>query len=117
MKTDNMIRIPNNRAIQLLESRLDELDRPDTDLKAFKNRLQIDVEGIFGRGSTQSMSAITLDTLHFNKPDKIAQCKTTFRQTIQGWINYIKDFHIIEQEKIKISEQAYKDKYEKLLVK
>ena len=112
-----MIKIPHNRAIQLLESRLDELDRPGTDLKAFKNRLQIDVEGIFGRGSTQSFTTISLDTLHFDKPEKIAQCKTTFRQTIHGWINYIKDFHIIDQEKIEISEQAYKEKYETLLIK
>ncbi len=103
-----MIKMPHNRAIQLLESRLDELDRPRTDLKAFKNRLQIDVEGIFGRGSTQSISTITLDTLHFDKPDKIAQCKTTFRQTIQGWINYIKDFHIIEQEKSKLRSKHIK---------
>ena len=112
-----MIKIPLNRAIQLLESRLDELDQPGTDLKAFKNRLQIDIEGIFGRGSSQSIATISLDTLHFDRPEKIVQCKTTFRQTIQGWINYIKDFHIIEQEKIEISEQAYEEKYEKLLLK
>ena len=97
-----MVKIPHNRAIQLLETRLSELDRPGTDLKAFKNRLQIDVEGIFGRGSSQSFATIALDTLHFDKSEKITQCKTTFRQTIQGWISYIKDFHIIEQEKIEI---------------
>lgn len=112
-----MIKIPHNRAIQLLQERLNEVDLNHTDLKALRNRLQIDVEGIFGHGSSQVLAVISLDTLHFDKPDAIAKCKTTFRQTIQGWINYIKDFHIIEQEQIEISEQAYKEKYLNLLTK
>ena len=109
-KNHTMINIPHNRAIELLEKRLVELDLPGTDLTAFKNRLKLDAEGIFGLRSTQSISTITLDTLHFGDPQKITQFKTTFRQTIQGWINYIKDFHIIEQEKIELSEQKYKEK-------
>jgi len=112
-----MIKIPNNRAIQLLEERLIELNNPHTDLKALKNRLQIDVEAIFGRGSTQAISVISLDTLHFNNPVTLEKYKTTFRQSIQGWINYIKDFHIIDQEKIEISEQKYKEKYSDLFTK
>jgi hypothetical protein len=112
-----MIKIPNNRAIQLLEERLLELNNPHTDLKALKNRLQIDVEAIFGRGSTQAISVISLDTLHFNNPVTLEKYKTTFRQSIQGWINYIKDFHIIDQEKIEISEQEYKEKYSDLFTK
>lgn len=109
-----MIKIPLNRAIQLLEARLSEVDKPQTDLKALKSRLKIDVEGIFGQGSTQAFTVIGLDTLHFDNPDKLAKCKTTFRQTIQGWIEYIKDFNIIEKEKIEISEQEYKEKYKVL---
>ena len=112
-----MIRIPHNRAIQLLEARLFELDNPGTDLDAFKNRLKIDIEGIFGRMSTQSITVIGLKTLHFDKPEEIEKCKTTFRQTINGWINYINDFHIINQEQIEISEQEYKEKYSALLEK
>lgn len=112
-----MIKIPHNRAIQLLEARLSEVDNPYIDLKALKNRLQIDIEAIFGRGSSQSIAVITLDTLHFDDPVKIAQCKTTVRQTIQGWINYIKDFHIINQEQIEVSEQKYKEMYFSLLTK
>lgn len=110
-----MIKIPHNRAIQLLEARLAEVDRPHTDLKALKSRIQDDVERIFGRTSTQSLTVIGLDTLHFDKPETIAKFKTNFRQTIQGWINYIKDFHIIEQEQIEISEQKYKEMYAALL--
>ncbi len=110
-----MIRIPHNRAIQLLEARLTEVDNPQTDLKALKNRLQGDIEAIFGRGTSQSSAVITLDTLHYDDPAKLAKCKTTFRQTIQGWINYIKDFHIINQEQIEVSEQKYKEMYSDLL--
>ena len=43
-----MIKIPQNRAIQLLEARQRELDSSGTDLKAFKNKLQIDIERISG---------------------------------------------------------------------
>ena len=32
-------------------------------------------------------------------------------------ISFIKDFHIIEQEQVEISEQAYKEKYSNLLTK
>ena len=112
-----MIKIPLNRAIQLLEARLSDVDQPQTDLEALKSRLKIDVEGIFGRSSTQAFTVIGLKTLHFEKPEEIAKCKTTFRQTIQGWINFIKDFNIIEKEKVEISEQAFKENYNALLIK
>ena len=112
-----MIKIPLNRAIELLEQRLYDVDKPDVDLKALQSRIQQDVERIFGRGSTQSISAVTLDTLHFDKPEKLEKCKSNFKQTIQGWINYINDFHLIEQEQVERSEKEYEEKYSKLLVK
>src|SRR5690606_27451899 len=112
-----MIKIPNNRAIQLLEQRLLDVDSPTVDLKALQSRIQQDIETIFGRASTQSLTAITLPTLHFDKPEKIASCKTNFRQTIQGWIDFIKDYNLIKQEQTEIQEQEYKEKYENLLEK
>lgn len=112
-----MINIPLNRAIELLEQRLHEVENPSVDLKALQSRIQQDVERIFGRGTTQSVSAITLETLHFDKPEKLAKCKDNFRQTINGWIQYIKDFNLIEQEQVEMSEQEYKEKYSLLLDK
>lgn len=112
-----MIKIPLNRAIQLLETRLSELDKPQTDLKAFKSRLKVDVEAIFGKTSTPSSTLIGLSTPLFENPENIARCKTTFRQTIKGWIEYINDFHIIGQEQVEISEQEFKEKYIALLDK
>jgi len=112
-----MIKIPLNRAIQLLEARLIDVDKQAVDLEALKSRVQDDIIGIFGRGSNQHMISISLPALHFNKPEKIAECKDNFRQTIQGWISYINDFHIIGQEQIEVSEQAYKEKYSNLLIK
>lgn len=112
-----MIKIPHNRAIQLLEARLIDVNKSDIDLDALKSRIQDDVIGIFGQGSNQHITSISLPALHFNKPEKIAECEGNFRQTIQGWIDYINDFHIIGQEQIEISEQEYKEKYSKLLVK
>lgn len=112
-----MIKIPHNRAIQLLEARLIDVDKQGVDLDALKSRIQDDIIGIFGRGSNQHMTTISLPALHFNKPEKIAECKDNFRQTIQGWINYINDFHLIGQEQIEVSEQEYKEKYSNLLTK
>jgi hypothetical protein len=112
-----MIKIPHNRAIQLLQARLFDLNNPNVDLDALKSRVQDDVIGIFGKGSNQHLTSISLKTLHFNRPDEYSKCKTQFGQTIQGWINYINDFHIIGQEKIELSEQEYKAKYEALLIK
>ena len=79
-----MIKIPHNRAIQLLESRLSDIENPSTNLEALKRRVQEDIVGIFGRGSSQHISSIGLKTLHFNRNEEIEECKTEFRQTIQG---------------------------------
>lgn len=111
-----MINIPHNRAVQLLQSRLQDLDRPAINLDALKSRLQDDIVAIFGRGSNQHINSIGLKTLAF-KPEDLEANKTQFRQTIQGWIDYIRDFHIIGQEKVALSEQEYKVKYQDLLKK
>lgn len=110
-----MIKIPLNRAVELLQQRMKEVDNANVDLKALQSRIMQDVERIFGRGSTQSMSAITLDTLHHGDAVRLEKCKNNFRQTIQGWIEYVKDFHLIEQEQVEISEQEFKEKYKELL--
>lgn len=112
-----MIKIPLNRAVQLLEGRLRDLNRPGVDLDALKSRIQDDVIGIFGKGTNQHLTSITLKTLHFDKPEELAKCKAQFKQTIQGWIDYINDFHIISQEKIELSEQEYRNRYSELLDK
>lgn len=112
-----MIKIPHNRAVQLLRERLDELNKPDTDLPALKNRLKDDIERIFGKASTQVFTVIGLDTTNFNKPAEIAKCKKTISQTLKGWIGHIEDFHIIDQEQTEQSEQKYKEMYSDLLKK
>ncbi len=111
-----MIKIPHNRAIQLLEARLQDVDKFGVNLDALKSRVQDDVVGIFGKGSNQHINSITLQTSDYS-PEKLIESKTNFRQTIQGWIEYIKDFHLIAQEQIEISEQEYKLKYEALFKK
>lgn len=109
------IKIPHNRAIELLQARLIELDYPQTDIKALNARIKADVEAIFGMATPQSSAAISLDTLHFDDPIKLAKIKINYRQTLQGFIDYIKDFHIINNEKIELSEEEYNKKYNELL--
>ncbi|MCD9855893.1 CHAT domain-containing protein [Epilithonimonas sp. JDS] len=110
-----MIKIPKNRAIELLEARLNDLNNPKTDLIALKSRIKMDVESIFGFTSTQAMSIIGLSTLHFDDPVKITKIKTTFQQTLESFIAFINDFNIIDQEKIVISEEKFKELYTDLL--
>ncbi len=111
-----MIKIPLNRAIQLLEARLQDVDKPGVTLDALKSRVQDDVVGIFGKGSNQHINSIKLSTTDYS-PEKLIESKTNFRQTIQGWIGYIRDFHLIQQEQIEVSEQKYEEMYADLLKK
>ena len=53
-----MIKIPHNRAIQLLEARLIDVNKSDIDLDALKSRIQDDVIGIFGQASNQHITSI-----------------------------------------------------------
>ncbi len=109
------IKIPHNRAIELLEARLKDLNNPSTDLVALQNRLKSDIDSIFGGGS-ESIKVITLKTsVYGNDQVELEKNKTTFRQTIQGWIDYINDFHIINQEVSEETEKEYETKYLKLL--
>ncbi|WP_042721984.1 hypothetical protein [Flavobacterium sp. B17] len=109
------IQIPHNRAIELLEARLFDLQNPNTDIKALKDRIKADVQAIFGIATPQSSAAISLDTLHFDDPVKLEKIKLNYKQTLQGFIDYIKDFHIIDKEKVELSEEEYKNKYLSLL--
>lgn len=110
-----MIKIPLNRAVELLNQRLNELPRQDTDLAAWKTRTLLDVEAIFGQTSSQSFGLSRASALHFNNQEKIRQLKSTFKQIIEGYIQFIKDFHIIDQEKVEASEEEYKGKHRELL--
>jgi len=111
-----MILIPLNRAIDLLEDRLKDLNKPNLDLKAFKSRLQDDLIGIFGRSSHQYVTSIGLSSYSFN-PDGQRKTINELTQTIQGWIDYTKEFDIIQKEKVQISEETNRLKYQALLEK
>lgn len=112
-----MILIPLNRAIQLLENRLQELNRDDIDLEAWKNRTVLDIQGIFGKISSEWLGVSGISVLHFNDDNKKQQIKETFRQTLSSYVQYINDFHLIAQEKVELSEEKYKAKYSELLQK
>ena len=58
-----MIKIPHNRAIQLLEATLLDVDKSGIDFDALKSRVQDDIIGIFGRGPIKIL--MQLDYLRF----------------------------------------------------
>ncbi len=111
------MRIPHNRAIELLEERLNDLKNPSIIIEAFKNRLQGDIVKIYGSGQ-EAISAVTLPIPNsFTKDEELKIIKETYIQTIEGWIKSIQDFHIIDQEIIVVSEKEFEIKYIDLLSK
>lgn len=111
-----MIKIPLNRAVELFEGRLRDLSAPNVDLQALRTRIQMDAEQVFGSTSTQVLSVIGLPWP--GRGDlRYDAAKHTYKETLRSFINFINDFHIIGQEKIAISEEEYKKKYQELLEK
>ena len=92
------------------------MEKKGINLPALKSRVLDDVIGIFGKGSNPHMTAISLPTSS-HTPIAYLTSVGTFRETVQGWIDYIKDFHLIEQEQVELSEKEYQAKYEELLIK
>lgn len=110
-----MTNIPQNKAIELLKARLDDLKKPNTDLKALKSRIQGDIIEIFGRTSQQYLTSIGLEVPYFTEPERVKKYINNYRQTIEGWIEFIEDFQVINAEKAQRRERGFEDKYNKLL--
>lgn len=111
-----MVKIPFNRAIELFEARLRDLNSYNVDLQSLRSRMHMDAEQVFGAGSTQVMSVISLSWPSQDMPS-YEQTKKTYRETLNSFIRFLNDFHVIGQEKIAISEEEYKKKYQELAAK
>lgn len=111
------MKIPHNRAIQLLEERLRDLEDFNINLEAFRNRVRTDIMKIYGSGQ-ESIKSITLPTPNtYTKEEEISKMKEVYRQTLNGWIQSIKDFHLIDQEVVEQTEKEFESKYINLLGK
>jgi hypothetical protein len=75
-----MIKIPHNRAIELLRERLRELNFPTTDLAAWKNRVLADVEGIFGGRTTQWFAISGVVMMPYDREETESNRNQPFRK-------------------------------------
>jgi len=81
--------IPKDRAIRILNNRIQELSAYGFDPKAWKDRTVLDLKEIFGNISDQSFQISFVD---FNGFKTLQQGIHTARQLITSYIEYIEDY-------------------------
>jgi len=102
--------IPADDAIEILQTRLGEIDAYDFNPKAWKDRTENDLREIFPLGSMQwlQVSQINFDTFVTSEKAKIlSEGKETARQLISSYIDFIKQHSKIAKQKQTIKEKDY----------
>ncbi len=110
--------IPADQAIQILQTRLVDIDGYGFNPKAWKDRTENDLREIFPLGSMQwlQVSQIHFDTFVTSEKAKVlAEGKDTARQLISSYIDFINQYSKIAQQKQVIQEKDYEQKYNELL--
>ncbi len=112
------LKIPPDQAIQILQQRLVDIDTFGFNPKAWKDRTENDLREIFPLGSTQwlQVSQTRFDTYVTSEKSKVlAEGKDTARQLINSYIDFIRQYSKIAQQKQIIKEKDYEQKYNELL--
>jgi hypothetical protein len=110
--------IPADDAIEILQTRLGEIDAYDFNPKAWKDRTENDLREIFPLGSMQwlQVSQINFDTFVTSEKAKVlSEGKETAKQLISSYIDFIQQHSKIAQQKQIIKEKDYEQKYNNLL--
>ncbi|MFD2937861.1 hypothetical protein [Spirosoma flavum] len=105
-------------AIKILEDRLKDLNAFDFDSKVWKDRTILELKQIFGITGDQwlQVNQIHFDTyITSEKQSKLTQGKATARKLIASYIDFIKQHSAAQQEKVKVEEESYQQKYVQLL--
>lgn len=113
------LKIPADKAKQIIRERLSELDGYNFNPKAWKDRTELDMKEIFPLGSNQwvQISQIHFDTfVTADKARVFAEGIETAKQLLKSYIDYIDKFSEINTEREMISENNFKKKYENLLI-
>lgn len=110
--------IPADHAIEILQTRLGEIDVYNFNPKAWKDRTENDLREIFPLGSMQwlQVSQIDFDTFVTTEKAKVlSEGKETAKQLISSFIDFIRQHSKIAQQKQIIKEKDYEQKYNDLL--
>ena len=110
--------IPPEKAIEILQTRHREIDSYGFNPKAWKSKTENDLREIFPLGSMQwlQISQISFDTYVTSEKAKVlAEGKDTAKQLISSFIDFIKQYSKLAQEREIIKENDYQQKYVELL--
>lgn len=112
------LKIPKEKAINILEDRLSEIDNFNFNSSAWKNKTENDLREIFPLGSTQwlQISNIKFDTYISSEKQKVLnEGKNTARQLVQSYIDFINQYSEINEERQIIRDNNLEEKYNSLL--
>jgi len=112
------LKIPDNKAIEILSKRIRELNDFDFQAKVWKDKTINDLHEIFSVGDTKwlQVSGLTFDTyIESEKYKLLQQGKLQAKQLLESYIEQIIELSKIRKEKAIIEEDNYKKKYSDLL--
>lgn len=112
------LKIPNNKAIEILQKRIGELGSFDFQPKVWKDKAQNDLKEIFPLGDSKwiQVSGINFTTyITSEKAQVMKDGKIQARQLLESYIEQIHEYSKIQEEREVIEENNYKKKYSDLL--
>lgn len=112
------LNIPEHKAIEFLQNRIRELDSFNFQPKAWKSKTENDLKEIFSVGDTKwlQISGINFNTLvDSKKAEVLREGKAQAKQLLESYVELIKNYSAIQQEKEVIEEDNFKKKYSDLL--
>lgn len=113
------LKIPQNKAIQILRQRISDLSEYNFNPKAWKDKTENDLREIFPIGSMQwlQISTIQFDTFITNDKQRVLQeGKDTGQRLLNSYIDFIQNYSEIAEQKQLITETNFQEKYNKLLL-
>lgn len=112
------LKIPNNKAIEILRKRIGELESYDFQPKVWKDKTQNDLKEIFPLGDTKWLQVSGIDFTTFISSEKeqvMRDGKVQARQLLESYIEQIQEYSKIQEEREIIEEDNYQKKYSDLL--
>ena len=110
--------IEKNKAIQILQDRINELESYNFNAEAWKERTVLDLKEIFPFGSTQYLKIqfLNFDTLVTSEKTKVFQdAKRTAKDVLNSYIDFIEEYSAVAEQRKIIAEKDFEQKYYELL--
>lgn len=114
------LKIPTEQAIKILQNRHAEIDSYGFNPKAWKDRTENDLREIFPLGSKQwlQISSINFETFVTSEKIKVlAEGKDTARKLITSYIEFLREYSTMAEQKQIIKDKDFEQKYDDVLKK